>query len=145
MFASKKYVQRCASNLAELVVDTSAVQTRALHQNIARLESRIAELEGAENSASSKSTRVDSSSTRVIWLSEVPSDASQVALVRIIRAYCGGTLTESRDLVLKAMQAPSNAAVVLDPYVARSMHLDPSYVAAQLTELGCVARVVELK
>lgn len=145
MFASKKYVQRCVNNLAELVVDVSAAQTRALHREIARLESRVAEFEGAENSASSKSTRFDSSSTRVIWLSEVPLDANQVALVRIIRAYCGGTLKESRDLVLKAMQAPSNVAVVLDPYVARSMQLDPGYVATQLTELGCVARVVELK
>lgn len=145
MFASKKYVQRCANKLAELVVDMGAAQIRALHREIARLESRIAELEGVENSASSKSTRGDSSSTQVIWLSEVPPDASQVALVKIIRAYCVGTLKESRDLVLKAMQAPSNAAVVLDPYVAVSPKLDPNYVAAQLTELGCAARVVELK
>ena len=144
MFASKKYVQGCVDNLAELVVDMSKAQLRACRV-IARLESRIAELEGAENPASSKSTRVDSSSTRVIWLSEVPPDASQIALVKIIRAYCGGTLLESRDLVLKAMQGPSNAAVVLDPYLVHTPKLDPNYVAAQLTELGCAARVVELK
>lgn len=141
MFASKKYVRGYVDKLAELVADVSVVsvaQTRALHRELARLESRIAEFEGAEDSGSSKSTRV-------IWLSEVPPDVSQVALVRIIRAYCGGTLTENRDLVLKAMREPSNVAVVLDPYVAHSPKLDPNYVAAQLTELGCAARVVELK
>lgn len=145
MFASKKYVQDRVNKLAELVVDVNAVQTRALHREIARLESRIAGFAGKEDSASSKSTKVDSGTTRVIWLSEVPENVNQVALVRIIRAYCGGTLQESRDLVLKAMQAPSNVAVVLDPYVARFMQWDPNYVAAQLTELGCVARVVELR
>ena len=138
MFASKKYVQDRVNKLAELVVDVNAVQTRALHREIARLESRIAGFAVPENSGSSKSTRV-------IWLSEVPENVNQVALVRITRAYCGGTLRESRDLVLKAMQRPSNAAVVLDPYVSHSPKLDPNYVAAQLTELGCAARVVELR
>lgn len=138
MFASKKYVQDRVNKLAELVVDVNAVQTRALHREIARLESRIAEFAVPENSGSSKSTRV-------IWLSEVPENVNQVALVSIIRAYCGGTLRESRDLVLKAMQRPSNAAVVLDPYVSHSPKLDPNYVVTQLTELGCAARVVELR
>ena len=145
MFASKKHVQDRVNKLAELVVDVNAVQTRALHREIARLESRIAGFAGKEDSASSKSTKVDSGTTRVIWLSEVPENVNQVALVRVIRAYCGGTLRESRDLVLKAMQRPSNAAVVLDPYVSHSPKLDPSYVVTQLTELGCVARVVELR
>lgn len=145
MFASKKYVQDRVNKLAELVVDVNAVQTRALHREIARLESRIAGFAGKEDLASSKSTKVDSGTTRVIWLSEVPENVNQVALVRIIRAYCGGTLRESRDLVLKAMQRPSNAAVVLDPYVSHSPKLDPNYVVTQLTELGCAARVVELK
>ncbi len=138
MFASKKYVQGCVDKLAYLVMDMSAIQTRALHREIARLESRIAGFAGKEDSASSKSTRV-------IWLSEVPENVSPIALIKVIRAYCGGTLRESRDLMLKAMQRPSNAAVVLDPYVSHSPKLDPNYVAAQLTELGCVARVVELR
>lgn len=138
MFASKKYVQDRVNKLFELIGDVNAVQTRALHREIARLESKIAGFAGKEDLASSKSTRV-------IWLSEVPPDASQIALVRIIRAYCGGTLQESRDLVLKAMQRPSNAAVVLDPYVSHSPKLDPNYVVTQLTELGCAARVVELR
>ncbi len=148
MFASKKYVQDRVNKLAELVVDVNADQTRALHREIARLESRIAGFAVPENSGSSKSTKVDSGTTRVIWLSEVPENVNQVALVRIIRAYCGGTLRESRDLVLKAMQRPSSAAVVLDPYVFYVLHspkLDPNYVVTQLTELGCAARVVELR
>ena len=144
MFASKKYVQGCVDKLAELVIDMVMGQTRSLHREIARLESRVAEFVVPENSGSSKSTR-DDFGTRVVWLSEVPENVSQMALIKIISAYCGGTLLESRDLALKAMQGPSNAAVVLDPYVARTMHLDPNYVAAQLTELGCAARVVELK
>lgn len=144
MFASKKYVQGCLNNLVAVVTHMAEGQTRRFRLEIARLESRIAGFAGAENSASSKSTR-DDFGTRVIWLSEVPLSASQVALVKIIRAYCGGTLLETRDLVLKAMQGPSNVDVVLDPYLAHSPKLDPSYVAAQLTELGCSARVVELK